>query len=103
MNKLITEYAQIQTKINQLTDAKLDINKSLRIRQIEILQQLDDEFIKSGTENIEVYKVRIRYNSMLKFLSEELGLPVNKYVENLKLLTRKMGIPDENWLFKQNK
>lgn len=91
---LIEEYARIQRHINKLTDMNKPVNPQMRQRQIQILQQLDDEFVKSKEENIEVYKVRIRYNSMMKFFSEQLGLPVDKYVENIKLLSRKMGIPD---------
>ena len=81
---LIEEYARIQRHINKLTDMNKPVNPKMRQRQIQILQQLDDEFVKSKEENIEVYKVRIRYNSMMKFFSEQLGLPVDKYVENIK-------------------
>ncbi len=95
MNKLISEYGAIQRKVNQLMDANMPVNKKLRQRQIQILQQLDDEFVKSGDENIAVYQVRIRYNSMLKYLCEELGLPIDKYIANLKELSSKMGIPQD--------
>jgi len=83
------EYALIQKEINKLTEMKKPYNPNMRKRQIQILQQLDDEFVKS--ENIKAYTIRIRFNSMMKFFAEELGLPVEKYVENLKLLSRKMG------------
>lgn len=90
---LVHEYSIIQTKINNLTAQNLPVDRTMRIRQVQILEQLDDEIIKQGKENIAVYKVRLRYNAMLKYISEELGLPVKKYIENIKLLTRKMGIP----------
>ena len=89
------EYEMIQTNINKLIDNNKPIDRSLRNRQIQILEQLDDEFVKSGQENIMVYKARLQYNALLKYFSEELGLPINKYVENIKQLTRKMGIPED--------
>lgn len=93
---LIKEYEIIQTNINKLTRMNTPVDRNMRIRQIQILEQLDDEFVKEGKENIAVYKVRLRYNAMLKYISDELGLPVKKYVENIKLLTRKMGIPADD-------
>ena len=91
---LYKEYEIIQTKINQLTDLKKPIDRNLRIRQIQILETLDDEFVKSGKDTVDVCLVRIRYNSMLKYFAEKLGLPVEKYIENLKHLSSKMGIAD---------
>ncbi len=91
---LIKEYAVIQTNINKLLDRKMPVDRNMRTRQIQILEQLDDEFVKSGKENIVVYKARLQYNALLKYISEELGLPVEKYVENIRSLTRKMGIPE---------
>lgn len=93
MSKLIKEYGVIQRKVNELVGLQKPVNPDLRKRQIQILKQLDDEFVKSGDENIEIYKVRIRYNAMLKYISEELGLPIDKYIENIKELSSKMGVP----------
>ena len=90
---LVKEYAIIQTNINKLISCNKPVDRSMRQRQIQILEQLDDEFVKKGDENTAVYKVRLRYNAMLKYYAEELGLPIKKYIENIKLLTRKMGIP----------
>jgi len=90
------EYEIIQTKINQLEDLKKPVDRQLRMRQIQILETLDDEFVKSGNESIDVNLVRIRYNSMLKYLAEKLGLPIEKYIENLKQLAKKMGIDFED-------
>ena len=92
---LIKEYELLQTKINQLTDMNKPVDVQLKNRRIQILEQLDDEFVKEGQDSIEVNTVRIRYNSMLKYFAEELGLPVGKYVENLKELSRRMGIPED--------
>ena len=88
---LIKEYEIIQTNINKLTRMNTPVDRNMRIRQIQILEQLDDEFVKEGKENIAVYKVRLRYNAMLKYISDELGLPVKKYVENIKYLPVKWG------------
>lgn len=95
MKNLIDEYGLIQKKVNNLMDMKKPVNPQLRKRQIQILEQLDDEFVKSGDENIAVYTVRIRYNSMLKYLSEQLGLPIDKYIQNIKDLSSKMGVPED--------
>ena len=92
---LIKEYELLQTKINQLTDMNKPVDVQLKNRRIQILEQLDDEFVKEGQDSIEVNTVRIRYNSMLKYFAEELGLPVGKYVEHLKELSRRMGIPED--------
>ena len=89
---LYKEYEILQTKINKLEDLKKPVDRQLRIRQMQILETLDDEFVKSGKESIDVDLVRIRYNSMLKYLAEKLGLPIEKYIENLKQLAQKMGI-----------
>ena len=64
---LIKEYEIIQTNINKLTRMNTPVDRNMRIRQIQILEQLDDEFVKEGKENIAVYKVRLRYNAMLKY------------------------------------
>jgi len=93
---LFKEYAIIQTNINKMLESKQPIDRSLRTRQIQILEQLDDEFVKQGQENIAVYKARLQYNALLKYFSEELGLPVEKYIENIRSLSRKMGVPDED-------
>ena len=92
---LYKEYELIQTQINQLEDLKKPVDRALRIRQMQILETLDDEFVKSGKESIDVDLVRIRYNSMLQYLAEKLGLPVEKYIENLKQLAQRMGISFE--------
>ena len=93
---IIEEYAQIQRTINKLTALKKPVNPKMQKRQIEILQQLDDELLNSKQENINIYIVRIRYNAMMKTFSEKLGLPIEKYVNNINLLTRKLGIPNES-------
>ena len=95
MKNLIQEYGNIQRHVNQLTELKKPVDPKLRQRQIKILQQLDDEFVKEGQENLAVYQVRLRYNSMLKYLSEELGLPIEKYIQNIKELSSKMGVPED--------
>ena len=59
------------------------------------MEQLDDEFVKSGNETIEVHKARLQYNALLKYFSEELGLPIQKYINNIRSISRKMGIPEE--------
>ncbi len=92
---LIKEYGQIQTTINNLVNSNKPVSPNMYKRQIQILEQLDDKFVKEGKENIKVYTVRIRYNSMLEYLAKKLNLPTDKYSENIKLLYRKMGIPEE--------
>jgi len=92
---LIKEYGQIQTSINKLVNSKKPVNPDMFKRQMQILEQLDDKFVKEGHENIQVYTVRIRYNSMLEYLAKKLNLPTDKYVENINLLYRKMGISEE--------
>ncbi len=95
MKDLIQEYGKIQRHVNNLMDLNKPVDPRLRKRQIKILEQLDDEFVKEGQENIAVYQVRLRYNSMLKYLSEQLGLPIEKYIQNIKDLSSKMGIPED--------
>lgn len=91
---LIKEYAVIQKKINNLTSCNKPINPDLYRKQLQIVETLDDQFIKSGEENIEIYKVRIRYNVMMKYFAEKLGLSVDKYNAKIAELSRKMGIPE---------
>lgn len=91
---LIKEYAIIQKKINNLTSSNKTVNADLYRKQLQIVETLDDQFVKSGEENIEIYKVRIRYNVMMKYFAEKLGLAVDKYNAKIAELSRKMGIPD---------
>ena len=84
------EYKIIQTKINELIDLNKPIEKKLYLRQIEILEQLDKKLEKNSPENILDFFTRYRYNLQLKYVAEKLNLPIEKYDENLKILTLKI-------------
>ncbi len=86
------EYEILQTQINRLEDLKKPVDSKLYLRRIKILEQLDDEFVKSNQENIGVYTQRIRLNSMLEYFAKKLNLPIEKYTENIELLMKKMGV-----------
>lgn len=84
------EYKIIQTKINELIDLNKPIEKRLYLRQIEILEQLDEKLENNSPENILDFFTRYRYNLQLKYVAEKLNLPIEKYDENLKILTSKI-------------
>ena len=84
------EYKIIQTKINELIDLNKPIEKKLYLRQIEILEQLDKKLENNSPENILDFFTRYRYNFQLKYVAEKLNLPIEKYDENLKILTLKI-------------
>lgn len=92
LEALNQEYSTVVTELNKLRAAKQPLKRGLIEKQCKILEQIDDEYVKSGNENIEDYTARIRVNSILKYWSEKLGLPTDKYVANIDNMEVKMGI-----------
>ena len=91
---LTEEYAKIQKHINHLTDRHEEIDPKLYKRQLQIVSTLDKEVPNSDLDEINMCLLRLRYNAMMKYFSEKLQLPTEKYENTIEELSRIMGIPE---------
>lgn len=83
----------LQQQIKNCIQTKQPFDKYVK-RQIQLVEQVEDEFVKNAGENIDDYLMQIGYNSQLKTLAEKIGTSTEKYVNKIKELTLKLGIED---------
>lgn len=87
------EYDILQQQVKKCIQTKQPYDNYVK-RQIQIVEQVEDEFVKNAGENIDDYLMQIGYNSQLKSLAEKIGASTEKYVNKIKELTLKLGIED---------
>lgn len=88
------EFTLLQQQVKKCIQTNQPYDKYVK-RQIQIVEQVKDEFVKNAGENIDDYLMELGYNSQLKTLSEKIGLSTEKYVNKIKELTMKLGIEED--------
>ena len=88
------EYAMLQQQVKKCMQTNMPFDKYVK-RQMQLVEQVKDEFVKNAGENIDDYLMELGYNSQLKTLSEKIGASTEKYVAKIKELTLKLGIEED--------
>lgn len=99
-SKLKVEYDSLQKAILQKGSAGQPIDSQVK-RQIEIVEQIHDEYVKKVQEagggiinSVKAITNQIYYNSQLATLAEKIGLSAEKYKNKIVELSQRMGLDD---------